>query len=384
MNNTLLNFYKDFYGEKFARYFRRPSDFKLSRIQYMVETPKQLYLHIHRNSGFHPCYTSVYNYGSSDNLKQNLKSEIILDRVFFDFDVELTDELFEIKKELQYLRRPGLKNWKQRQNECKELLKISIIENRLAEPAINEAKFFAEKFQESFGNYPALFFSGFKGCHAYTFFRPFKLLDPNFVIYNFSESIKKFYKLRTLDLAVNKDALSRLARVPYSKHQLTDLAVVPFNINDSYDEIISKSIKPNIEFFNSEKGLSNFDNHLKNLEDSLKYKYDLKPSENKNCVVSVKLSFFKNLDHRQFFSNILGEPVRYYPEKKYVMYNCPFPDHEDIKPSFRVHKAGYYCYSCQRKGNYWQFLKDYNGWTDEKVKKFLKSLKNGKNVQGGE
>ena len=63
-------------------------------------------------------------------------------------------------------------------------------------------------------------------------------------------------------------------------------------------------------------------------------------------------------DHRLFFKSILGEPEREYPEKEYMMYKCPFKDHEDKKPSFRVHKNGYYCYGCQKKGNYWQFYKD--------------------------
>lgn len=73
-------------------------------------------------------------------------------------------------------------------------------------------------------------------------------------------------------------------------------------------------------------------------------------------------------DHRVFFKPILGDPIREYPEKEYLMYNCPFSDHDDLKPSFRVHKTGYYCYGCQRRGNYWQFLKDCYGWRDEEIK----------------
>ena len=58
-------------------------------------------------------------------------------------------------------------------------------------------------------------------------------------------------------------------------------------------------------------------------------------------------------DHRIFFKSIIGAPEREYPEKEYIMYKCPFKDHEDNKPSFMVHKNGYYCYGCRReKGNY--------------------------------
>ena len=71
----------------------------------------------------------------------------------------------------------------------------------------------------------------------------------------------------------------------------------------------------------------------------------------------------------------LGEPEKEYPEKEYVMYRCPFKDHPDNKPSFRVHKTGYNCYGCGKSGNYWQFLKDYNGWDDNQVKHYLKSAR---------
>jgi len=57
------------------------------------------------------------------------------------------------------------------------------------------------------------------------------------------------------------------------------------------------------------------------------------------------------------------------------MYKCPFKDQDDKKPSFRVHKNGSYYYGFQRKGNYWQFLKDYYGWDDEQVKMYLKAHK---------
>jgi hypothetical protein len=65
-------------------------------------------------------------------------------------------------------------------------------------------------------------------------------------------------------------------------------------------------------------------------------------------------------DQRVLFKQILGAPVREYHEKEYIMYHCPFHEHEDNKPSFKVHNNGYYCYGCGRKGYHWDFLKDYN------------------------
>ena len=86
--------------------------------------------------------------------------------------------------------------------------------------------------KESFGKYPALFFSGFKGCHVYCFYEPTKLINPNKTIEYFASRTKNVYNLQTMDLSVNKSALSRVARIPYSKHQLTGLSVIPFKITD--------------------------------------------------------------------------------------------------------------------------------------------------------
>ena len=66
-----------------------------------------------------------------------------------------------------------------------------------------------------------------------------------------------------MDLSVNKDAISRVARIPYSKHQLTDLTVIPFNTTDSYNEIISKSLEPVITPFNIENHSTNLINIYK-------------------------------------------------------------------------------------------------------------------------
>ena len=42
--------------------------------------------------------------------------------------------------------------------------------------------------------------------------------------------------------------------------------------------------------------------------------------------------------------------------------NCPFPDHEDKKPSFQIHRPGtrWTCYGCGRSGGSIDFVKEYN------------------------
>ena len=374
----LKSFYQSFYGPIFYRHFRRPTYFEKIkfRIQFTIETPKSLYLHVHRNSSNHPCLIHTYDHGSRGNLKRNSSDKMVFDRVFLDFDVS-NPEVKKIKKELTDLRSHGLKHERSRQDELKEKLQDLIINNKIAEQAIDEAKHFAIKFKETFGNYPLLFFSGCKGCHAYTFFKATSFKNLNLAVSWFAENVKKSYNQQTLDLSVTQDAQARLSRLPYSKHQLTDLTVVLFSIKDDYDEIIKKSLNPFVEDFNREDHQTDFHKHLQKIDSVESYNAKVSSmNQTTNKVILGRSKIFKGIyDHRVFFKSILGDPVREYPDKEYVMYNCPFQDHNDRKPSFRVHKKGYYCYGCQKRGNYWQFLKDYKGWDDNKVKMYFQKVK---------
>ncbi|AXV36817.1 MAG: hypothetical protein CIT01_00685 [Methanobacterium sp. BRmetb2] len=373
----LQSFYKAFYGHSFYRHFRRPPDFNLKkfRIQFTVENPKTLYLHVHRNSSHHPCLIHTYDYGSKGNLRERNKSKIVFDRAFFDFDVT-NPQIKEIKNELISLRSHGLNYQKEKQEDLTEILQKLIIKKKVAKPAIDEAKDFALKFKETFGKEPALFFSGCKGCHAYTFFKASSFKNIDLALSWFAEHIKNTYNYETLDLSVNRDSTARLSRIPYSKHQITQLAVVSFTIDDDYLEIMRKSLNPYVEPFEIEDHSTNFHKHLQKIDLVESFNANVKKTTKpKNVALSGNFNNQRNLnDHRIFFRSILGNPVREYPEKNYVMYQCPFPDHTDIKPSFMVHKCGYQCYSCQKKGNYWQFLKDYYNLSDIQVKKCLKEM----------
>ncbi|MFA0834153.1 MAG: CHC2 zinc finger domain-containing protein [Methanobacterium formicicum] len=381
----LQSFLESFYGSIFYRHFRRPTYFEKIkfRIQFNVETPKSLYLHVHRNSGNHPCLIHTYDHGSRGNLKRNGSEKMVFDRVFLDFDVS-NPEVKKIKKNLTDLRSHGLKHEKSRQDELRDQLQDLIINEKIAEQAIDEAKYFAVKFKETFGKYPALFFSGCKGCHAYTFFKAAGFKNLNLTVSWFAENVKKSYNQETLDLSVAQDAQARLSRIPYSKHQLTDLAVVPFSIEDEYDEIVKNSLHPHVEEFNREEYQTNFNKHLQKID--LVETYNARVKHMNKFSNKVSLDGPKNFngvyDHRVFFKSFLGDPVREYPDKEYVMYNCPFKDHDDKKPSFRVHKTGYYCYGCKRRGNYWQFYKDFYKWDDLLIRQHSKNLQkeNTKNI----
>lgn len=374
MNPTPINFYRSFFGSRFARHFRRPSDFKISRIQFTITKPRHVCQHVDKNSGFLPCYVSIYDYYTVDHLKDNEQANIIFDRAYFDFDISNT-YIKNIKKNLTELRSHGLDYMVSEQDELKLQLKECIINNKVAKPAIDEGKLFAKIFKESFGKYPALFFSGFKGCHVYCFYEPTKLINPNKTIEYFASRTKNVYNLQTMDLSVNKSALSRVARIPYSKHQLTGLSVIPFKITDSYEDIISRSLNPIVEPFSIENHYTQFNGHLQNIDHTLEDNRQIKSAESATKIKCHPNSYnsYDGVDHLSFFNDFLGEPVSKYLDKEYVMYCCPFTDHNDNKPSFRVFKTGYNCYGCSRKGNYWQFLKDYYNWDDIQVKHYLNS-----------
>ena len=372
MRVSIQSFYSSFYGTSFARHFRRIPDIEQSKIpkQFIVKNPKELYLHVHKNSGTHPCFISVYDYGTVDDLKCKDKQNLIFDRVFFDFDVKHV-KAEQLKKQLIQLRGKGPHYQKEKQANLKQQLNNLIIDEEIAKSAIDDAKTFSIIFKRDFGEEPALFFSGFKGCHAYVFFEPFEPKEPNKTVHYFAKNVKNSYNFSTLDLSVNKDAISRISRIPYSKHQLTNLTVVPFKIKDSYNEIVRSSLLPKVQPFNVDENLTNLNIHLEKIDDILHHNTKIKPKQKNNSRINTfKFSSYnKPSDHRVFFKQIIGKPAKEY--ENYNMYHCPFPDHEDLKPSFMVHSKGYKCLGCSKKGNYWQFLKEYCNWDNNEVKKFL-------------
>jgi len=366
-NKQLQIFYKSFYGESFHRFFRRIPEFEnpIIRKEFFATNPIQLWYYLGKYGMGFPCYISVYDYGNEDNLKNRNKGAIKLDRVFLDFDID-NSVAKEIKNKLCYIRSQGSNHLI---NEQKLLMKKAadlVINQNIAEPAINDAKIFAETFRDEFDVYPALFFSGFKGCHAYCFFEPVKLTNPNETITHFARKFKNVIGLDTMDLSVNLDATSRLSRVPYSKHHITGLTVVPFNLDDTYQKIVEKAVNPGLESFNTSDKFSRLNEHLKEIDAILEYNHQIKNESSKK----IKYKRSNEFDHRNFFKELIGEPVKEY--KGYNMYHCPFTCHDDNNPSFKVTIKGYSCYGCKKWGNYWQFFKDLNGWNDDQVKKYLK------------
>lgn len=356
---SLVQFYAHFYGYEFARYFTRPSDIKRKnfKVQFTVENPKNLYLHLHRNNGYHHCLISNYDHRRKDNLKQPDHRFMYFDRVFFDFDIS-HKKISNIKNILKNLRAKGLNNSKFLQDKLRNKIRDLIIDERIVEPAINEAKNFSNKFSEVYGKDLALFFSGCKGAHAYAFFEPTRFKNFNQTIHWLGNHIKKSFKYDTMDLKVFDKPSSRKTRIPYSKHPYTHLSVVPFTLDDEYDTIMEKALKPQVEFFQVEDYLTNFNSYLLKIDEIESKNAEIEINGPKFSRKGIDLGVGNTIDHVEWFKKVLGPPER--KTSRYVQYVCPFPDHNDTDPSFTVYKNGYYCFGCGKKGNSWQFLKYFN------------------------
>ncbi|ADZ10522.1 hypothetical protein Metbo_2308 [Methanobacterium lacus] len=89
-----------------------------------------------------------------------------------------------------------------------------------------------------------------------------------------------------------------------------------------------RSLDPHIKNFDVVKYRTNLYKHLQKI-DEIEY-YNSKIRKTTSKPKRTTGNNFKSVeDQRILFRQILGVPVHEYPEKEYVMYNCPFHDHED-------------------------------------------------------
>ena len=374
MRRNLNSFYGGFYGEEFARILRNIAEFQKRPISYTITSPKQLILNLKDYGGKHASYIHTYDHITRQNIKKEDRNMILYDRLFIDFDSP-DPELSKVKKEIKKLRSHSLYYKHDKQVKLRNKLQKMIIREKKAQEPIMECKRFAEEFEEAFGKPPALFFSGGRGCHLYSFFKHREYHDFDRSIEWFVTGQKEAGEYPSIDLSVVKRATTRLSRVPYSEHQLTGLHVVPFEIGDKYEDIMETVLNPTPNGFKKRRHMSKFDKHLREIDKRLKEREELtKKTKNKPHPAKIKYRERGSpIDHREFFKALIGEPVREYAGKEYVMYNCPFQDHDDEHPSFKVHKTGgYECYGCGRKGNYYDFLKEFYGYSNKQIRKYMR------------
>lgn len=168
-----------------------------------------------------------------DRTKYPYAKNIILDRLFIDFDRDYSDYQKEQVRE---------------KSSCKEMREQNkeFIEQGTARRPIEEARKLGKWFKNNYDLEPLYFFSGSKGCHLYVTFKPIKLHYPKEVLNKFIGTLVTDLKLTTLDTKVLEPA--RPSRIPTGRHPKTGYYVQPFKDNYDYFDIIDFSEDPETSF----------------------------------------------------------------------------------------------------------------------------------------
>lgn len=255
----------------------------------------------------------------------------IPDRLFFDFDYK-TNALEDYENQiLEHGPNPGIVDKIKRE-----------LERTLQKP-LRDAKKLQEYFKREYNAHTMLFFSGAHGFHLYVFIWPMKFYNFNKTMAKFSNTLKKRLRLTTMDLAVSKDPLVRLARAPYTMNMKTRLYAVHVDDGDTTEDIIRRSEAPTVRKFTPIKKFSiDLSEDLKEIDDKIE-------KQRKARIVKkvTNLRMQETEDIRGPIKEILGEPAR--ETKKYLQYNCIF--HDDKNPSLTIYPTYWKCYGCGAHGS---------------------------------
>ncbi len=179
---------------------------------------------------------------------------VILDRLFFDFDMTHEqilkaenvaydkDDLDDIDAKLKTVK----------ENET-EILSDATFEEKLDyfyrkfnesiyfRQPLEDAKRVSKMFKEQYGLDSVLVFTGSKGVHLYPLFHPIRIKYATEVIRFIGEAIARQLKTSTLDPHVLY--LSTKSRIPFTYNTKTNMTAIPFNENADYFSIIDESHK---------------------------------------------------------------------------------------------------------------------------------------------
>ncbi|MGF7118026.1 hypothetical protein [Methanobacterium oryzae] len=373
---NLIEFFKEFYGESFIRDYRRISPIETRR--FIVQSPKVLIRLLNGEYIYSNHYMSV-----NSREERNSTTSKAMDRLFMDFD---TDDqcLKDIKNKIVDIQMKKPHNILQEEQELIHQYQDILIEDKVAETPINEAKRVAKLIYDTFGVYPILVFSGAKGCHLYIPYNPVLLNFPNKTIELICNDYTSRFNLTTLDPAPSRDANARISRIPYTRHPISGMYAVLFGIEDDYTTIMEKSVNPVVEPFKMQNHMTDFDKYLpeidmhvskmKELEkqqrDLQNYRRRLRNQRKCNRRVNIGIKGrYRVPDCRDLAQDILGVPEADYED--YITYKCPF--HSDKHPSMSVYNENFFCgvSGCVGALNYWNFLKKYYNMADAEVRDYL-------------
>ena len=311
-----------------------------------------------------------------EDFKKGSIEKRFCDRLFFDFDIDDSPEVKELKEDFKkaYKRLEG-----KERDEIIEILqddfKELIFEKDLLLEVFNETKSLCN-YLARYGLKPYLIASGSKGFHINVFFDEMNLRNLSQISQTLAMSYTKELNLKYLDFNVfDRDkAHKRLQRVQYSTHSKTDLLTRPLPLEVTYDEMLdllkSKKRRP-IDFnFNEMKAPEGFNKMLMKLDNEISFKNSQRRQElariNKAKRLQLQKKYGKNyksfndIDLRDI-ANAYGLDGKRQGDKLIV--SCPF--HHDTHPSGVVFRERFHCSTCNLTLNYYDFISRLEGTNDK-------------------
>lgn len=392
---NVRQYIRNFYNNELLRHFRfiklnpeakyKVDDLKLPndpKLDFKDFTEKWILKRYNKQLGSLAGAISYFN--NIGDYREDDSRLVYTDRLFYDFDLD-DPVLKKIKKNIlkcfeDLKGKDRIKAIKQHQQEYIEQLFNSNSLRIAYDEVMKLYNYFVSKDHK-----PYLVFSGSKGFHLYLFIGKTYLKNiaaDDGIIYTLANDYKKAFNLTSLDLEVNKDPSTRLARLPYSIHGVTGLYTTPCRADEDLTEILERSRTRKVEEFYMQDYIA-ADDFRKALiiKDNEMTAEKAKQEEFNNFVRSIlgetitngsninKDLIFK--DFRELAKLILGQPAAEYDH--YNTYKCPF--HDDKRPSAFISKYKFTCKSEGLELKYFEFIKKYfNLATDDEVRLKMKEL----------
>ena len=282
--------------------------------------------------------------------RMNDNTDRFTDRLMFDFDVSDV-RLKELKKQVFTISKDFSLSWKERQKEkavIQEQFRDLLFNTDVLDCALSDMMKLANYFHDGgLETYPV--FSGSKGVHLYVFIPQVQSILIKEAVREYSTLLKETLQLSTLDLAVVRNIVKGVDRIPYSKHESTGLYVTPFDFTDDKETILKKSSKQKVtEFTFPDHHARDFVNTLITYNQTIHQEEEEKRKKAKQKKEALATNIkgynkkFVYVDLREFARDYIGSPA--YEFDDYDSYLCPF--HNDNRASASVYENGLICGVC--------------------------------------
>lgn len=392
----LLEYYNSFLGGNWNRDFLKiplTTDYT-QQLRYRSVSKKKQFLKTHAKQSFMNTYYSISSFENLKELKKdknNMNNQNRLhDRFFFDLDVD-NEVISDFKEKIHQCFSDKHNSVKDAISQSRHLqceVQDYLSDSELLDIALDETRQLHDELIED-GFKPYILFSGSKGFHVYVFFDFVKLENINQISELLVNRYEKELGIKHFDKSVNTNAVKSKSRIPFSKHGTSGFFTVPVDVmNQSKKEILEYAKNPfknddevksfdydNLINHEVKQELIEFDKTISTHLNEINSKYTELNNKKKELrhvknhlrkgvdftVDAEKEIDFSDIDMRRLVGSVLTV-VKSYTD--YDTFHCPF--HNDKNPSASAYKERFYCSSCSKSWNYYDFVKDYFGLSDTK------------------